>query len=172
MDSSARSGGINMNKIQRGFTIIEIIVVLGILATLLSIGYVRFTDIARRAPLSATVETVIADLRGQQTKAMSGYAGGGTVADDYGVYFDTNSYTLFKGSAYPTGDSANAITVLPEYITFSSVVFPDSSVVFTKGSGEVSDYSASGNTITLTQTLSGEQKTITINRYGAVLSVE
>ena len=171
MDSSARSGGINMNKIQRGFTIIEIIVVLGILATLLSIGYVRFTDIARRAPLSATVETVIADLRGQQTKAMSGYAGGGSAADDYGVYFDTNSYTLFKGPVYSALDSTNAKTLLPDYITCSSVL-PDSSVVFTKGDGEVLNYSTSGNTITLTQTLSGEQKTITINRYGAVLSVE
>lgn len=155
-----------------GFTIIEMIVVLAILATLLSIGYVRFTDIARHAPLTATVETVIADLRSQQTKAMSGYGSGGPAADNYGVYFDTNRYVLFKGSAYSPDDTGNMSTALPEYITFSTVAFPASSVIFIKGSGEVSDYSATGNTATLSQTLSGEQKTITINRYGTVTSVE
>src|SRR5258706_4624061 len=100
-----------------GFVLIELIMVLGILVTLFSIGYVRLTAIERRSPITATVNTVIADMRGQQTKAMSGDAQGGSGADSYGIYFQTNSYTLFKGASFNNADTANSVFPLPTNIT-------------------------------------------------------
>lgn len=161
-----------MYKRAYGFVLIELVVVLGIIATLFSIGYVRLTAVERRAPLGATVNTVIADLRGQQTKAMTGATQGGAVGDSYGIYFQANAYTLFKGTTFAGGDPANATFSLPTNITFSSIALPASSVAFTKGSGDVAGYSTTSNTVTLTQGLTGEYKTITINRYGAVVSVQ
>lgn len=130
----------------KGFTIIEVLVVLSIFVTLLAIGYVRMVDIERRAPISATVNTFIADLRGQQTKAMSGV--------------EQTSYILSIAS-YPT--SAN-ISI--------STTFPGSVITFTKGSGDVAGYSSGANTVTITQNLTGEHKTLTINQYGAVTSIQ
>lgn len=130
----------------RGFTIIEVLVVLTIFLTLLGIGYVSVVGIERRAPITATVNTFIADLRGQQTKAMTGE--------------DPGSYSI----------SIPAYTV-PTNITLTTT-FSGSVITFTKGSGDISGYSPIGNTVTITQTLTGEHKTITVNRYGAVTSVQ
>ncbi len=130
----------------KGFTIIEVLVVLSIFMTLLAIGYVRMVDIERRAPIGATVNTFIADLRGQQTKAMSGV--------------DEVSYSLSIAS-YPT----------PANISIGTT-FPGSVITFTKGSGDVVGYSPGANTVTITQNLTGEHKTLTINQYGAVTQVQ
>lgn len=154
-----------------GFTIIEVLVVLTIFITLLGIGYVSVVGIERRAPITATENTIIADLRGQQTKAMTGNARTGSSPDSYGVHFEQNSYTLFKGVAYNASDPTNTVTELPTNVTLSWTL-PNASLIFTKGSGDVSGYSAIGNTFTITQTLTGEYKTITINRYGAVTDIQ
>ncbi len=145
MASSVRSGGINMRKIQ-GFTIIELLIVMGIFAALTAIGYIRSVDIERRAPIGATVDTLIADLRGVQTKAMIGV--------------NQNSYRISIPS-YPA----------PAHITISTT-FPGSVIEFAKGSGDITGFTAGNNTVTITQTLTGEHKIITINRYGAVTSVQ
>jgi len=135
-----------MKGTERGFTLIEIIVVFGILATILGIGYVRAVGIERRAPVTATVNTFIADLRGEQTKAMTAV--------------NQNSYSISIAD-YST----------PENITISTT-FPGSVIAFTKGSGDVVGFAPGNNTVTITQTLTGEHKIITINRYGAVTQVQ
>ena len=160
-----------MKATRSGFTIIEIVVVLGILATLLSIGYISAVNIQRRAPLSATVSVLMGDLRGQQTKAMTGDTQTGTTGDSYGIYFRPDAYILFKGSGYNPSDTANAVTPLPTNIIVSTA-FSGSSVVFAKGSGDVAGFSQGSSWVTLTQNLSGEHKTLTVNRYGAVISLQ
>lgn len=131
---------------RKGFTIIELVVVLGIFATITAIGYIRSVDIARRAPIAATVDTFIADLRGVQTQAMIG-----AIQGSYGISLPS----------YPA----------PANITISTT-FPGSVIEFTKGSGDIAGFTAGNNTVTITQTLSGEHKTLTINHYGAVTSVQ
>ncbi len=138
-----------------GFTIIEMIVALSIVATLFSIGYVRMVGIERRVPVTATVDIFIADLRGQQTEAMTGVN-----RSTYGI--------SIAGSSYTAGSS---VITLPTNITIHTT-FPGSVIVFTKGSGEVEGYSSGANTVTITQNLTGEHKTLTINQYGAVTSVQ
>lgn len=135
-----------MKGTRLGFTLIEIIVVFGIVATLLGTGYVRVVGIERRAPVTATVNTFIADLRSVQTKAMTGV--------------DKNSYSISIAD-YST----------PENITISTT-FPGSVITFTKGSGDIAGFVPGNNTVTITQTLTGEHKIITINRYGAVTSIQ
>ncbi len=150
MDSSGKWGRTDMKCTmpagRQGFTIIEVLVGLTIFITLLSIGYVTVLGIERRAPINATVSTLIADLRGEQTKAMTG--------------LDQGTYSI----------SIPAYTV-PTNIALTTT-FPGSVITFTKGSGDISGYSSGGNTVTITQTLTGEHKTITVNRYGAVTSIQ
>lgn len=156
---------------KKGFTIIEVLVVLTILITLMGIGYLSVLGIERRAPVSTTENAVIADMRGQQTKAMTGDAQAGSAPDSYGIYFQTNAYVLFKGAGYNANDPSNAATPLPDNITITTTL-PNASVIFTKGSGEIAGYSPIANTLTITQTLSGDHKDITINRYGAVTQIQ
>ena len=135
-----------MKSVRVGFSIIEVLMVLTILTTLMGIGYVSVIGIQRRAPITATVNTLIAELRGEQTKAMVG-----ANQENYSVSI----------ADYPT----------PEYITLTTT-FPGSVISFAKGSGDIIGYSQGNNTATVTQTLTGEQKTITINRYGAVTQIQ
>lgn len=170
---SVRSVRINMKNETRlpagsqGFTIIEVLVVLSIFITLLRIGYVSVLNFERKTPITATVNTVIADIRGQQTKAMTGVDG-----SSFGIFFQTNGYTLFKGDSYNPSDPANAVTPLPTNITFSPITFPSNVLVFTKGSGEIAGFSSATNSIAINQNLTGEHKTFTINRYGAITSLQ
>ncbi len=136
----------------QGFTFIEILVVMGMVGILLALGTVRVADIGRRAPLTSTVTTVLADLRGAQTKAMAGA--------------NQTSDTISIGTTHYTVDSS--VISLPDHITMTTT-FPGSVIEFTKGSGDVAGFTPGSNTITVTQELTGEAKTITINRYGAAL---
>ena len=127
----------------KGFTIIEVLVVLSILITLLGIGYVSMVGVERRAPIGATVTTLIADIRGVQTKAMTG-------ADQQQYTLDLATYSI------------------PANITITST-YPGLLITFMKGSGDIAE---GNNSITITQTLTGEHKTLTVNTYGAVTQVQ
>lgn len=113
---------------------------------MLSIGYVSVVAIQRRAPITATVDTFMADLRSVQTQAMAGDM--------------QNSYSISIAD-YST----------PENITIGTT-FSGSVITFTKGSGDIAGFVPGKNTVTITQTLTGEHKIITINRYGAVISIQ
>jgi len=136
-----------MNK---GFTIIEALATLTVLLILMGIGYISVLGTERRAPLIATVHTLIADMRAQQTQTMAGSE------QSMGITFQSSSYTLV-----PQG----SVTALPDNVTITPA---GSSIYFAKGSGDVTGTTS----ITLTQTLTGETKTLTINRYGAVTDIQ
>lgn len=131
---------------RNGFTIIELVLAMGIFAALTAIGYIRAVDIERRAPIGTTVDTLIADIRGVQTKAMTGA--------------NQTSYSI----SIPSYETPANITI--------TTTFPDSVITFTKGSGDIEGFTPGNNTVTVTQTLTGEHKIITINQYGAVTSVQ
>lgn len=148
------------NARNSGFTLLELLVVMGLLAILLGLSTISLVKVQRNASVGATVDTLIADMRNQQTKAMSGSAGGG----NYGISFNSsNSYILFHGSS-PGGPDDFAVT-LDDPISVSTS-FPGNVIVFTKASGEV----ASENTITINNTAGTETKILTVNKLGVVKS--
>lgn len=153
-------------KNQKGFTIPELLIVMGILAILFGFTTPNLLHFRQRAVINTTVDTLITDLKNQQTKAMVGDTEGSGIISDYGVYFETNKYTLFRGSSYDPLASSNFSIDLDPSQTFSSNV-PDSSIIFSKGSGET-DLVSGSDTVTLTDSTNGDQKTIQINLYGAI----
>lgn len=131
---------------RQAFTIIEVLVVLVIFITLMGIGYVSVIGYERRAPISATVNTFIADMRETQTKAMSGI-------NQSGYSISVTGYTV------------------PANISITTA-FPGGVINFEKGTGDILGFSDGNNIVTITQTLSGEKKILTINRYGAVTQIQ
>lgn len=151
----------------KGFTLIELLVAIGIFSTLIGISSISLISAQRRSYLSAAVDVFTADLRSQQLRAMTGEEDGAGNATDYGMHFETSSYTQFRGSygtsnfVYDLPGSTNVVTT-----------FPSSQIVFVKGSGEIVGFSDGLNTVTFQDTNDGSQKKLTINQLGVVKTVE
>ncbi len=149
-----------------GFTLVEILVVMGLFAVAASLTYINFITPQNTVSLGGSVSTLVADLKSQQTKAMAGDSGSASSAQAHGVYVQSGQYTLFKGSSYSAGDSENYTVTAPTGVTFSTTL-TGTQVVFTKGSGDFTSFSIIHNAITVTSS-SGSSKVITLNRYGAI----
>ncbi|HSE61383.1 MAG TPA: prepilin-type N-terminal cleavage/methylation domain-containing protein [Candidatus Saccharimonadales bacterium] len=150
---------------QPGFTLVELLLVMGLVAVLAGITSVNLFSPQTKANINSLTDRLAADIKSQQIKAMSGDSMSASAAQEHGVYIQTGTYTLFKGTAYSGADTDN-IPIASEGGVTLSTTFPSTQVVFDKGSGEVIGFTNGSNTITLSG--SGETKTITINRYGAV----
>ena len=102
--------------------------------------------------------------------AMTGDTSGeGTENDYYGVYFEPTGYTLFKGDVYPA-PSGDFPVILDNANLIITNTFPGSMVVFTRGSGEIVDYSnpqLDKYSVTITDSLTGATRVIKLNKYGA-----
>lgn len=145
-----------------GFTLVELLVTIGLLGLLIGLTTISLISVQRRVTLSSTITTLISDLKEQQTKAMTGDTGG-VSKNSYGIYFDTNRYILFRGASYSSADPSNFAVDLAN-IDFAN---PGTSIVFARISGEI----AAASNITLTDITNNQQKTIQINRYGVVTAV-
>jgi prepilin-type N-terminal cleavage/methylation domain-containing protein len=152
-------------KYNQGFTMVELLLVMGIFTVLSSIATVSLAKFERNASLSSEVNTIIPDLKEQQIKAMAGDGEGSGSINNYGVHITATSYTLFQGT-YVAGNSSNLVVTLPANIQLSTT-FPSSEILFAKGSGEVTG----PNTLTLTDMTNSHTKTITINKYGVITSI-
>ncbi len=146
--------------ISKGFTLIELGVVMGIFSTLVGIATINLLNTQHKTTLTASVNTFIADVKGQQLRAMVGDTDGQTSTNDYGVHIEESSYTLFRNT-YGTSDS---VINLPPNLEFA---IPNTQVLFAKGSGEISGPVS----IIIRDTKDGNQKTININKYGIVTGV-
>lgn len=148
----------------RGFTLVELLVVMGLVGVLMTLTFVNLIQPQRSASLSGTVDVLVADLRSQQLKAMAGDTLGAATTQAHGIYVESNQYILFKGDTYSASDADNFI-VQADGVTFGTNL-PSAQVSFQKASGEPAGFNASANTITVTA--SGQSRTITINRYGVL----
>lgn len=153
-------------NLQKGFTVIETALVLGIFFILVGLVTVNLFKFQHTSQLSSTIDTFLADYKEQQIKAMVGDTDNTGTINNYGVHIESTSYTLFRN----TYGTANFAVNMPNGIQLTTT-FPSSQVVFTAGSGEVAGFTTGLNTITFTDTVDGSQKVVTINRYGVVAAV-
>lgn len=152
-----------MRKLERGFTLVELTVVIGIVLILFGLSWINFTSLPSRATLQTSVISLINDIKSQQMLSMTGDTGGSGVESDYGVHFETITYTLFKGDTYIPGAAGNfTIDLENANLSFTGVSFPGNVIIFTKGSGEMTP-----GEFSITDALSGTVKTIKLNKYGA-----
>lgn len=155
-------------SLQSGFTLIELLLVLSITSLLL--GLVTFNLIGARntTSLATQEESLIANIKSQQIKAMNGIQGGGS----YGVHFITGDchtliscYILFQGTSFLTATTTSPVSI-DDSISFTCTSCSGGDVVFAKTSGETTPVS-----ITVSSTVSSQTKTVTLNRLG-VATVE
>jgi type II secretory pathway pseudopilin PulG len=157
-----------MNSHKHAFVLIELIIVFGMLAGLIGLTTINIFGAQRKANLVGVTDTLITDIRTQQTKAMSAVSSGGIIPAGYGIRFENNRYILFQGLTYSISDTTNVIVPLDPRVTFSSIQFPNNLIVFASGSGEFIGWTNAASSVSAHQLDSGETKTIQVNRYGVI----
>lgn len=156
---------------KNGFTLIELVIVISISIVLYSIFSFTMTGVKPRISLTAQVDTIISNIRDQQSKSMTGQSLSGS-SIEHGVFFETDSYTLFEGNVYSPSNPSNFIVNLDDNIIFSQINLPQNSIIFSPLNGRIENYSPSQNSITVLNGLTSEGKTVTFNRFGAVAGID
>lgn len=132
-------------------TISELIVVMAISGTLWGISTVALVKPQQKANIDRVVNTLVADIKSQQTKAMSG-----DLSSDYKIHFEENSYTL-----------DNFTVSLGDNVKIDNIAFNNHDLIFEKGSGEVS-FVTGQNSLNISNDNGDEIVNISINKYGTV----
>lgn len=160
-------------NLQSGFSLTELIIVLTIIGILFSLTSINLLGAYAKNTLNTTVSTIQADLKQQQLKAMVGDTEGQGSTDSYGIYFPSagDSYVLFKGGSYSASDPLNFEIKLNNDLQFSSLQVQGSQIIFTKNSGEFTNYLTNFDYVTLRNVNTDETKTIKINQLGTVISI-
>lgn len=160
-----------MSTLQKGFTISELSLTIGIFAILFAIGSIILLRAQPTATLITTVDSFVADTKQQQIKAMSGFTGSSSAGDSFSIFVSQNSYTLFRGLAYNASDAENNQIQIDSTLSISST-FPSNVLTFTKGSGEMPSFQSGHDTVTFQNTVTGATKIVKFNIYGTIISIQ
>jgi prepilin-type N-terminal cleavage/methylation domain-containing protein len=155
---------------QKGFTLLEIVLAMSVLAILLGIATINLMGATNKTYQTTTATTLYVDLRSQQVKAMNGDTEGSGTTGAYGVYFQPTQYILFRGNSYSPINPTNFAVKIPTDVNFTNILFPNSQIVFASGSGEFANFASGHNSVIINNVQGLGQKTVTLNRFGVVTS--
>jgi len=121
-----------MGPVKKGFSLIEFTIVLGILGILVVFVLIVMNSFQRERVLSASAEEIINSLRLAQSKTLASEQ-----ASSYGVYFENDKYSLFKGNFFDPASADNEIHRLHSSLIISEINLTDStsSVAFERLTG-------------------------------------
>jgi prepilin-type N-terminal cleavage/methylation domain-containing protein len=121
-------------KSKSGFTLIEVLVVIGISALILSATITTFSSMGDMQSLDKDIEVAESYLikaKNQTVNARSGI--------QYGVHFASSTITLFNGTVYSAGSSTNSVYSLSNKAEISSIgLSGQTRVYFERVTGEPS----------------------------------
>ncbi len=145
---------------QRGFSLLELLIVVALMSILLAGGSGFYRGFGKNVELTSTSQTIAADLRQMQAKAMigdSGYKWGArfvknTSGSDYYLLLSTDG----------TNSTTTATTTLSSGITFSDPSSGYKDIIFNKISGTI----ATATTTSIR--LEGTTATTTVSTTGAI----
>ncbi len=142
-----------------GFTLPEVIVAVAFFTILFGLVTINLLGSRKQIAQGANVDVAIADMKEQQSKAM---AGEGTMLTDYSIFLASDKYVLFNGDTYNPNANTNFPVIIDPSVSITNITFPGSIIVFTKGSGEILNFSQGQNSFKL------GAKIITINKFGVI----
>jgi len=155
---------------QAGFTILETVIVVAIFLTLIALISPAIFNIQSSSTKDSITETLLADIKNQQIKSMTGDTEGRGTPDFYGVYIQPSYYVLFHGQNYSPSEPTNFTTQIDNQFTLTTT-FTQTQIVFATQSGEINGFIPAQNSITVQEIRTGQQKVIQLNKYGTITSV-
>lgn len=157
-----------MNR-QKGITLVELLVIVGILGILAALSLPVFIFFQKESDLNNSTEEIVNTLRLAQNKTLASEE-----ASQWGVYFNTSTspqqYILFKGSSYETrATSSDKISQLPKTLEISEIKLEgQKEVVFEKITGNLANLSQVGEVSLRLKTDISKTKTIYLENSGKV----
>lgn len=145
---------------KQGFTLTELVIIMGILIGLFALTTGASFSTITQSQAGTTAQTIIADLRATQTRAMTGSTPSSTPVSGWGIYYEADRYTIFSGTTYLPGAPSNVVITLPTNVTITA---NPSTIVFKSLSGELNSPTPAP---TLVVTAGGTNRTITLNPLG------
>ncbi len=142
---------------RKGFTLIEVLVALGIMMILLGVSAMGFSSFRDYFLLRITVQDVQTAILNARSATLA--SGGDSV---HGVHIEATKLVSFSGDTYTVGSPSNVELVFPGTVTASSTSGIGSDVIFMRLTGRTQ---ASG-TITLTEARSGASTTLGVTNAG------
>ncbi len=143
------------NKILRGFTLIEILVVIAIVTMLMALGLFMSLDSYRSSLSRSDRDQVVSLLQKARSRSMANIN-----QASWGVCYISPNYILFRGSACTAGASTNEAIGASNGVSVTGLA-DVSPVVFTQLSG-----TTTSATVVVTQ--QGKSATININDEGTI----
>lgn len=125
---------------RQGFTIIEFLIVLGILTIIITLSYSSFSSLVERGDLNSSVNNIFSAINLAKNKTVASEQ-----AKQYGVYFNENapdSFVVFRGASYASRETSfDEIHFLLKNIEFSSINFlgTGNEVVFNRLNGSTNN---------------------------------
>ena len=153
---------------RRGFSLVEVLLVVGLLVLLFSFGAVIYSSFTRADQFVLETGKIRELINEARVRSVSGISLGGSQALSFGIYFQTDGYTLFPGTAYNSADTRNQRFSLPVKIEISEINLPANSLIFERISGEVLGFDPVSSHIVVTDLQSDRENKIIINRFGVV----
>ena len=146
-----------------GFTLIEMLVVMGLLVILASLGLLVSMETYRGSSFRNERDTVVSILQKARSQAVSNVCLGSPCPDGapHGVHVQNDKYVIFQGTTYSSGSSLNEI-IKPRISTTQITETTD--IVFAQLSGSVT----TPGTITVSDN-TGHSSVITINSEGQII---
>lgn len=114
--SPCKGGGCRRRGEDRGFTFIEIVIVLAIIFIILTITMVSLGNFKEDQYLKNNVNEAVSLINQARSRTLSSED-----FSQYGIHFESNRAVLFKGTSYVAGDSNNTILSLSDFIEISTI---------------------------------------------------
>ncbi len=143
--------------LQKGISIIEVMIVIVILIILLVTVSVKFSDLRKNQALQSATAEVVSVLKKAHSQTLASID-----SSQYGVHFGTNTVIIFKGVVYPSDSDESIGLISPAYISDINLSGGGSDIYFNRLTGEPN------KTGTVTISISDASKIITIGPTGII----
>ena len=148
-------------KRNKGFSLIEILVVIGIFVAIFSITLYFFSGVDKKESLEKDVSGVTALIRNARLLSIASKN-----ASVFGIHFESNRVVLFEGSNYAIGGPNQKVIDLSNKVYLSSYSLnnggPD--IIFSRLVGDTLNYGS----VTLSLKDNSTSTTITILKTGVI----
>lgn len=147
----------------KGFTMIEIVIVVAIMALLLAVIATPFQSFRNSKALDTTSEealSLLSEARGNTLSAKEGY--------QYGVHVESSKMVLFRGGTYSSLDANNKTVILDSALEISSIALAGagSDIIFDKLTGKTSQ---PGSFVIRVKSDTSKTRTITVVGTGVAV---